>query len=84
MEAEEEDNEEAVQFNLALDSLLKTVERVYIGAKGRHGSRKRPLFDHSIWNHHEYILEDVEETTNKSEAWNSASKHCMVMKPSIW
>ena len=84
LEAEEEDNEEAVQFNLALDSLLKTVERVYIGAKGRHGSRKRPLFDHSIWNHHEYILEDVEETTNKSEAWNSASKHCMVMKPSIW
>ena len=48
LEAEEEDNEEGVQLNLALDSLLKTVERVYIGAKGRHGSRKRPLFDHSI------------------------------------
>ena len=56
LEADEEDNEEAVQFNLALDSLVKTVERVYIGAKGTHGSRKRPLFDHSIWNHHENIL----------------------------
>ena len=44
------------------------------------GIRKKPLFDHSIWNHHDYILEDREDTTNKSEAWYSASKHCMVMK----
>ena len=32
LEADEEDNEEAVQFNLALDSLVKTVEKMYIGA----------------------------------------------------
>ena len=84
LEADEEEDEAAVDFNLGLDSLVKTVERVYIGAPGRNGSRKKPLFDHSLWNHHDYILSDVEETTNKSEAWNSASKHCMVMKPSIW
>ena len=36
---DEEDNGEAVQFNLTLDSLVKTVEKVYVGAKGRHGSR---------------------------------------------
>ena len=83
LEAEETD-EEAIRFNESLDSLLKYFEKVWIGPRGRNETRKKPLFNHSIWNHHESILADVEETTNKSEAWNSASKHCMVMKPCIW
>ena len=33
VEADEEDNEEAVQFNLALDSLVKTAYRVYVKPK---------------------------------------------------
>ena len=36
---DEEDNKVAVQFNLTLDSLVKTVGKVYVGAKDRHGCR---------------------------------------------
>ena len=84
MEADEDTEETAVDFNLAMDSFVKYVEGTWVGAKGRNGVRKRPKFDRSIWNHYNTIMEDSDDTTNKSEAWNSASKHCMVMKPSIW
>ena len=46
--------------------------------------RKKPRYDHSIWNHYQSILNDESITTNVSESWNSASKLSMPMKPSLW
>ena len=75
----------ARDYNMAMESFIKYFEGTWIGlVNSRTGMRKRPKFEHKVWNKFTAIMADEDETTNKSEAWNSASKGCMVMKPSIW
>ena len=65
-------------YNMAMESFIKYFEGTWIGlVNSRTGIRKRPKFDHKIWNKYSTIMADEDEMTNKSEA-------CMTMKPSMW
>ena len=73
LEADEEEDDNAVDFNLAMEALVQYEEGTWVGAKDRNGVRKRHKFDRSIWNHYNTIMADSDDTTNKSEAWSVLS-----------
>jgi hypothetical protein len=75
---------EAADFNLHLEAFNAYFEQCWIGSMGRKGIRSRPRFDIKLWNKHHAVLEGLDLTNNLSEAWNSASKLSLSMKPSLW
>lgn len=42
----------------------------YIGRPNRRGPRRRPLFDHDLWNVHQRALDNSQRTNNIVEAWH--------------
>ena len=60
-------------------------EQTWIGVKNpRTNVRGKPKFAIKTWNKFNQVKNGEETTTNVSEAWNSASKLSLQMKPSIW
>ena len=82
----EDDPDAAAGFDEAIKQAEVYFESTYIGSKVTRagGQRKKPKFPHKVWNHYESILKGEDITTNLSEAWNSASKLSMPMKPNLW
>lgn len=65
--------------------------RTFVGRKQRvthkivkSGSRKSPIFAHSVWNKYTQFLEGRPTTTNKAEAFNGAWKLRGEANPSFW
>ena len=75
----------AHSFNLKVDQYLAYFEATWLGST-RNKSKKRgkPLYPVSLWNKREEVISEEELTTNCSESWNSVSKSCLPMKPSLW
>mgnify|MGYP001352632150 CR=1 FL=1 len=70
MDKTEEELTEVQDFNRRLLNFIRYFERTWLGEKLPSGGRKRPLFDHHLWNKNEAILEEEDLTTNGSEAIN--------------
>ena len=83
---EDEAEEEGIQeFNNCMDKFLLYFEQTWIGSKNpRTNLRGKPKFEFKYWNKYNQVLAGEETTNNVSEAWNSASKLSLQMKPSIW
>ena len=79
--------EESVHnYNRDLDNYLHYFEVTWVGAKCRRtGVRGPPKFGFDLWSKYNAVKEERPDlTSNRSEAWNSASKICIPMKPSLW
>ena len=85
MDEEEMDSDVAQDFNNNMLLFLMYFEQTWIGVKNpRTNVRGKPKFAIKTWNKFNQVKNGEETTTNVSEAWNSASKHSLQMKPSIW
>ena len=63
-----------------MDPFVEYFERTWIGTSSR-----RPLFDHTKWNHHDDILLDLPRSSNLAEGWHHGF-HTMMgcSNPTIW
>ena len=73
-------------YNQALDRYLTYFEGTWVGAEHKKTKvRGKPKFTFDLWSKYKAVKEDRPDlTSNRSEAWNSASKVSIPMKPSIW
>ena len=57
----------ARDYNLAIESFIKYFEGTWTGlVNSRTGKRKRPKFEHNVWNKFTAIMANENETTNKA------------------
>ena len=57
----------ARDYNLAIESFIKYFEGTWTGlVNSRTGMRKRPNFEHNVWNKFTAIMANENETTNKA------------------
>ncbi|CAF3085956.1 unnamed protein product [Rotaria sp. Silwood2] len=55
------------------DDLLEYFEKTSIGEPKRRGTgRKKPLFDHKLWNIHDRVAAAVPRSNNSMEGWHNA------------
>ena len=83
----EEDQAAAAAFNMAMQQFVLYFESTWIGSKNTRNPampRRKPKFEHKLWNKYDAVIDDDEATNNRSENWNSVSKLGMNMNPSIW
>ena len=80
------ENDDAQEYNNAMSNFLNYFEQTWLGqVNKRTGNMGKPKFALDVWNHFDDIQEGSEDiTSNRSEAWNSVSKLCIPMNPSIW
>lgn len=83
---DEENQEEAADFEKALEDYIAYFEATYLGKVNlRTGMRGRPRFKYEYWNHFDIVSNDSGEiTNNKSEAFNSLMKITIPMAPNIF
>ncbi|CAF2117211.1 unnamed protein product, partial [Rotaria magnacalcarata] len=61
------------QFDDDADDLLDYFEKTWIGVKGRRGTgRKKPQFDHKLWNVYDRVTAAVPRSNNAAEGWHNA------------
>ena len=79
-------DESVHNYNRDLDNYLHYFEVTWVGAKCRRTRvRSSPKFGFDLWSKYKAVKEERPDlTSNRSEAWNSASKICIPMKPSLW
>ncbi len=80
------EGEETSNYTKDLDSYLQYFEATWIGSiNKRTNIRGKPKFKVSLWNKYQSVKDDQADlTSNRSEAWNSASKISLPMKPNVW
>ena len=73
-------------YTESLDQYLTYFEATWIGAVNKRTQvRGKPKFSMNLWVKYEAVKEGREDlTSNRSEAWNSANKISIPMKPNIW
>ena len=78
--------EEVIQWNTALDNYIKYLEYTWIGCVSpKTAKRGSGLYKIHIWNKYKEIKGgEVDLTSNRSEAYNSAMKISSRMKPNNW
>ncbi|CAF4480594.1 unnamed protein product, partial [Rotaria sp. Silwood2] len=63
----------AEQFDDEADDLLDYFERTWIGERKRRGAgRKKPKFDHTLWNIYDRVVAGVPRSNNSVEGWHNA------------
>ncbi|CAF1156767.1 unnamed protein product, partial [Rotaria magnacalcarata] len=63
----------ADQFDDDTDDLLAYFEKTWIGKPKRRGTgRKKPLFDHKLWNIHDRVIAATPRSNNSVEGWHNA------------
>ncbi|CAF2061216.1 unnamed protein product [Rotaria magnacalcarata] len=63
----------ADQFNDDADDLLEYFEKTWIGEPKRRGTgRKKPLFDHKLWNIHDRVIAATPRSNNSVKGWHNA------------
>ena len=84
LDVEDEDTSEA--YNKAMDTFIESYETTWLGkVSKRTKQRGKPKFKFELWNKYATLLAgEMDMTTNKSEAWNSASQLSLPMKPYIF
>ncbi|CAF4780521.1 unnamed protein product [Rotaria sp. Silwood1] len=61
------------EFDEEADDLLEYFEKTWIGEPKRRGTgRKKPLFDHKLWNIHDRVTAAVPRSNNSVEGWHNA------------
>ena len=85
-EADDVGEESVHNYNRALDNYLHYFEATWVGAKDRRtGVRGGPMFAHALWSKYLAVKDERPDlTSNRSEAYNSASKMSIPMKPTLW
>ena len=80
------DNDDVNNYTQSLDQYLTYFEATWIGAVNKRTQvRGKPRFSMDLWVKYEAVKEGREDlTSNRSEAWNSANKISIPMKPNIW
>ncbi|CAF3703869.1 unnamed protein product [Rotaria socialis] len=60
-------------FDDDTDDLLEYFEKTWIGEPKRRGTgRKKPQFDHKLWNIHDRVVATVPRSNNSVEGWHNA------------
>ena len=68
-----------------VESWLNYVKQTYVGPKNwRTGNRKQPIFQHSMWNKYQIVLDDEAMTTNAAEGFNAALSLSIPRNCSVW
>ena len=83
---DEEDQAAGAAFNMAMQQFVLYFESTWIGSKNTRNpamSRRKPKFEHKLWNKYNAVIDDDEGTNNRSGNWNSVSNLGMNMNPSI-
>ncbi|CAF1988425.1 unnamed protein product [Rotaria magnacalcarata] len=75
----------AGQFDDDADDFLDYFEKTWIGEPRRRGTgRKKPLFDHKLWNIYDRIIADIPRSNNSVEGWhNSFASRVPINHPNI-
>ncbi|CAF4554718.1 unnamed protein product [Rotaria magnacalcarata] len=73
------------QFNDDVDDLLEYFQKTCIGEPKRSGTgRKKPQFDHKLWNIHDRVVTTVPRTNNSVEGWhNTFANRVAISHPAI-
>ncbi|CAF4752594.1 unnamed protein product, partial [Rotaria sp. Silwood1] len=63
----------ANQFDDDVDDLLDYFEKTWIGEPKRRGTcRKKPQYDHNLWNIHDRVIAAIPRPNNSVEGWHNA------------
>ncbi|CAF2872592.1 unnamed protein product [Rotaria sp. Silwood2] len=63
----------AGEFDDDADDLLDYFEKTWIGEPRRRGAgRKKPKFDHTLWNVYDRFIADLPRSNNSVEGWHNA------------
>ncbi|CAF3907105.1 unnamed protein product, partial [Rotaria sp. Silwood1] len=63
----------ANQFDDGADDLLDYFEKTWIGEPKRRGTcRKKPQYDHNLWNIHDRVIAAIPRPNNSVEGWHNA------------
>ena len=85
-DSDNEDVEDIDNYTTSLDNYLNYFENTWIGGMNKRTQvRGKPKYKMNLWNKYNAIKDgQVDLTSNRSEAWNSASKISISMKPNLW
>ncbi|CAF2981208.1 unnamed protein product [Rotaria socialis] len=75
----------AGEFDDDADDLLDYFEKTWIGEPRRRGAgRKKPQFDHALWNVYDRVITDLPRSNNSVEGWHNAfASRVTVAHPTI-
>ena len=78
--------DEVHNYTESLDQYLTYFEATWIGAVNKRTQvRGKPKFSMDLWVKYQAVKDGREDLiSNRSEAWNSANKISIPMKPNIW
>ena len=68
-----------------LQELVNYFEDTWIGRPTRKGGRSQQLFEHSLWNCNDAVINDLPRTNNSVEGWHRGFSELLgANHPTIW